>query len=273
MVFYQSNYRTILREQMEARCERNPKYSLRAFARQLGIPASRISEVLSQKQGLSPDWGAKIADRLGFSAAEKTHFCDLIESEHGRSKIKRKMAKIRVAQMMAQNQNSLTLDAFRVISDWYHFAILELVEQRDFRDNPIWIGKRLGIHSEVAKAAVERLLRLEQLERTKDGKLRPTDTVTSTPDGIPSEAIRKFHSQVLEKAQTALRAQKVEERDFSSAVMSLDKRKIPEAKKLIKDFRRRFWAEVGTNGEKDSVYCLSVQFFRLDEELENWNEE
>ena len=113
-------------------------------------------------------------------------------------------------------------------------------------------------------AAVERMKRLELLEE-KNGKLTPTDGFTASPDGIPSEAIKKFHAQILEKALTAVREQTVEERDFSSVILAVDKQDLPKAKERIKNFRREFDAEFGKAKKKDEVYCLGVQFFRLQE--------
>jgi hypothetical protein len=42
----QESYRRTLHEELETRSARNPGYSLRAFARDLGIRHSRLSEVL-----------------------------------------------------------------------------------------------------------------------------------------------------------------------------------------------------------------------------------
>ena len=52
------------------------------------------------------------------------------------------------------------LDTFAVISDWYHYAILSLLEVTDARLDPRWISKRLGINRLEARLAIERLKRL-----------------------------------------------------------------------------------------------------------------
>src|SRR2546430_13739191 len=48
-----TDYRRVLRKELESRCRTSPRYSLRAFARDLKISPSRLSEILSGKQGLS----------------------------------------------------------------------------------------------------------------------------------------------------------------------------------------------------------------------------
>src|SRR5438128_1427996 len=91
-----SDYKTILKEELAARCRQNPRYSLRAFARDLKIAPSRLSEILNGKQGLSRPAADKIARALGYGASEIERFCDLVESVHARSKRDRDSARVRL---------------------------------------------------------------------------------------------------------------------------------------------------------------------------------
>lgn len=259
----QTTFRETLKAALEARCAQNPRYSLRAFARDLGISPSRLSDVLNGRYGLSRAAAAQIAKFLGMNARETDAFCDQVDSVHARDRRQRAAARERVAGASAEYQ-ALTLDGFQVIADWYHYAILELTQTKNFKNDPTWIAKRLGLSVHVVQAAIERLQRLDLLEE-KEGKLFPTGDFTASPDGIPSEAIRKFHRQVMEKAIQAVDFQTVEERDMSSIVLAFDTRRMEEAKADIKRFRRAFDAKYGSPGNKDQVYCLSLKFFRMQE--------
>jgi uncharacterized protein (TIGR02147 family) len=95
--------------------------------------------------------------------------------------------------------------------------------------------------------------------------LKASDEFTASPDGVPSRALKKFHSQLLEKALQSLFVQTVNERDSSAMILSIDHRQIPEARAAIRKFRRDFDAKFGKASEKDRVYCLSAHFFRLNE--------
>ncbi|MGZ3710379.1 MAG: hypothetical protein ACXVBE_01430 [Bdellovibrionota bacterium] len=46
------DYREKIRQAMESRAARNPRYSMRSFAKDLGISPSRLSEVLKGRYGL-----------------------------------------------------------------------------------------------------------------------------------------------------------------------------------------------------------------------------
>jgi uncharacterized protein (TIGR02147 family) len=256
-------YRALLREELEKRCERNPRYSLRSFARDLGLAPARLSDVLRGRYGISRVAAETLAKKLGWNAEERAYFSDLVESEHARSKIRRESAAERL-QSLSQTYQQLSVDGYQVVADWYHYAILELTITKTFQSDLAWIAKTLGISEHIVTAAVERLKRLELLE-DKNGKLVPTDAFTASPDGIPSESIKKNHQQILEKAITAIREQTVEERDFSNMVLAVSKQDLPRAKEMIKRFRREFDAEFGKAATKDEVYCLGVQFFRLQE--------
>jgi len=151
-----------------------------------------------------------------------------------------------------------------VISDWYHYAILETTYLEDFESTANWIAKRLGITHVEASMGIERLKRVGLLVEN-EGKLQAAEEFTASTSGIPSEMIRKFHSQILEKAQGALVTQSVEERDFSCVTFALDPDRLPEMKDAIKTFRRELGDRTTRHSTKNRVYCMAVQFFALDQ--------
>lgn len=257
------DYRQWLQNELERRCAKNPKYSLRSFARDLNLSPARLSDVLRGRYGFSRSAAEDIAKKLGLSPKESSHFCDLVESQHARDPKRKAAAQGRVSGASVHYQQ-LSLDGFQVVSDWYHYAILELSLIEGFQSQPRWIATRLGIQESLAKAAIERLLRLDLLQ-IENGKLEATDSFTASPDGIPSDAIKKFHRQILEKAIAAIDFQTVEERDLSSLVLAVDESQVGEAKEMIKTFRRSFDTKFGQAKRKTAVYCLATQFFRVQE--------
>lgn len=261
----EADYREILKRELEARCRKNPNYSLRAFASYLSISPSSLTEVLGGKYGLSRANAEKIAARLGYSKSEKEHFCDLVESRHARSRAKKESAQARLVERRRDPfDRVIEEDHFRSIADWHHMAILELTYLKDFQNKTSWIAKRLGVTPAVAGLAIQRLKRLGLL-REVGGRLEACEefSVAAGMD-IPSEAVRGFHRQIIGKAEKALALQSVQSRDFSAVMTAIQREKIPEAKKAIKEFRRRFCQNIGEESSgRDSVYCLSIQFFEL----------
>ncbi|MBI3555839.1 MAG: TIGR02147 family protein [Deltaproteobacteria bacterium] len=261
----ETDYRRILKRELESRCQQNARYSLRAFARDLALPASRLSEVLNGKQGLSRERASGIATTLGFSASESDVFCDLVESQHARGRVNRELAKVRLEKNRINSSfHDLQLDAFQAVSDWYHFALIQLISLPEFKNDPAWISKALGISAVEARDAMERLERLKLIE-VKRGKVTRLQEFVAVNEQTPSSAIRKFHRQVLERAMLALDNQPLEERSFSAIFVPIDKQRMVEAKRWIKNFRRRFCRKLDAGDANNSVYCLSVQFFNIKE--------
>lgn len=257
------DYRKFIRDTLNEKVQSNPRYSLRAFARDLNVSPSILSEVISGKHGLSEKLANRIALKLGLNQEEKSLFCDQVTALHSRSSTKRDLAAKRIEQVkLMHKENPLQMDIFKIISDWHHFAILEITYLEDFKSENSWISKKLGITKLEVDASIDRLMRVGLL-RHENGKLRATEDYTSTPNDIPSEVIKKFQRQLIEKSLTALNMQDIGNRDITSLTLSIDKKKLPCAKKMLKEFRRKFDAEFGTGKKKNSVYCLALQFFEL----------
>src|SRR4051794_16283214 len=118
----QTDYRAVLKKELESRCRQSPGYSLRAFARDLKLAPSRLSEVLSGKQGLSRERARGIALCIGLADLETELFCDLVDAQHARAKVSRDLARIRIEkQQLDQAYLTIQDDAFQAIAEWYHF--------------------------------------------------------------------------------------------------------------------------------------------------------
>jgi uncharacterized protein (TIGR02147 family) len=257
------DYRQILKHELEARCDQNPRYSLRAFARDLDLAPSRLSELLSGKQGLSRAAAQRICAALNFSKEETDRFCDLVDSLHARSEADRVAASARLRKYEKVSKvYQLQEDAFRVISEWYHLGILELMQLKDFRDDSRWLASKLGISQVQVELAIERLLRLRLLAKEND-RLVPAKEQGNVPDDIPSASIKKFHRQILEKASEALYMQGKDQREFGAVVIAVNKSQLAELKADMRKFQHEICTKASEAPDKDGLYCLAIQFFDM----------
>ncbi len=236
--------------EFEARRARNHRYSLRALAMLLKIPPGRLSEILSGKRQVTPQTAEKIAVALAYSPRRKAQFQCCVYSALN-------MRAVTSATLAPPPYKQLSVDQFRVVADWYHFAILSLMEISGFEPDASFIARRLGISRMQASAAVKRLVRVGLIE-DRDGKWISTGKNIETSTDIQSSALRRAHHQILEQAVAAIESVPLEKRDVTSICMAIDSKKLPEAKKLIRDFRKRMAAFL-ENSEADEVYNLNVQ--------------
>lgn len=265
MISQETSYRDILKREFASRSQRNARYSLRAFARDLEFLPSRLSDILNGKQGLSRKSASALAEKLGFSRSENEFFCALVDKEHARSHSKREIAGNEIQKIRARHEyTELSEEAFAIIADWYHFAIMELVTVDGFINDKHWIARRLGISPVEAELGLQRLIRVGLLEK-KGRRLHVAVEYPASMSEVPSQAIRSHHRQVLEKAGAALHLQSVDTRDFSSITMAIDSGDLPAIKEEIRKFRRGLEkCFKGGKKKKNSVYCLGVQFFGLE---------
>jgi uncharacterized protein (TIGR02147 family) len=259
------HYKDFLEREYEMRQRRNSAYSLRAFARDLGMQPSKLSEVFHGIRGLSRKTGEKIVKKMKLSPHECSVFLNLIDFHQNRSRVLKRRAEENLRVLNAVDAYSdLSLEKFKIISDWYHFAILELTEVYDFESDPGWIAGRLGISTKTATEAIERLLEFGLLKRTKSGKLIQSHLNLATPSGIPSRELREHHSQILMKADNALHEVDLSERDFSAITLAFGSEQMDVVRNELKELRRRLGQTIQEKQKKDRVYCLSIQFFPLD---------
>lgn len=87
-----STCRSLLLAELTRRKERNGAYSLRSFARDLGLSAASVSNVLAGKQGLSVVAARKISEALGWDSLTKSCFESMRLAEFGRTARERQKA-------------------------------------------------------------------------------------------------------------------------------------------------------------------------------------
>lgn len=162
--------------------------------------------------------------------------------------------------------SEVSLDTFKMISEWHHFALLEYFELPSASSDFAQIAKDLGLDVEKVPLAVERLLRLGLLTK-KNAKYIPPSRLSTTPTDIPSEAIREHHFEMLNKAFRALQKQSVPQRDFQSLTLAVAREDIPLVKKRLREFQEQLSAELATSPRKDAVYALLFNFFDLTENM------
>jgi len=244
----------------------NPRFSLRAWSDQIGFSSpATLSLILNKKRKLKPQQAVKIRKALQLDPDASRYFDLLVQYEGTRSIEEKEFYESILNTLRPEKKFSpFDLDQFRLISDWYHIALLEMVKLADFQEDPKWICKRLtfSISPTQIREAIERLMRLGFLKRLK-GRLVRTRTNIETPTDIPSEGLRHFHAQMIQHALVALKTQPIHERDITAHTMVVSKAKLKQAKQIIRQFRKKLanFFESAKNG--DEIYQLNIQLFKL----------
>lgn len=234
---------------MTERRTRNPSYSLRAFARDVGVSPAALSQYLNRKRELSPKNRNAIVTKLGLSPADAAQFG---------AKASRAPAPLDVAKSHAV----LSEEEFQLISDWISVAILNLARLPTNAADPHWIAERLGVNVGEAREAFERLGRFG-LIKEREGRMERTARPFVTSTDVPSAAIRRFHAGLLRRAEHALLNMPVEARDITAITMPADPAKLAEAKKILQRTRHRISKLLGDCEDPQDVFVLAMQLFPI----------
>lgn len=238
-----------LRTEFEGLKRKNRSFSLRAYARRLGINSGVLSSILQGNRQVSPRYAERLLARMALPPEKLDPIARLLKSKKLRPR----------GATPARHVLQLRSDEFHLISHGIHYAILCLVELADFTPEYALMAKRLNESENKVRAASERLIRLGLI--VIDGNnWRLTGAQLTTTDGVRDVAIQRFHEERLEEARQKLFTVPVEQRYFFSTTMAVQAANIPAAQHLITEFKRKM-EDLLEQNPKTEVYRLCIQLF------------
>lgn len=268
-MFEYQNYVDFLNDELVRRSSVNRAYSLRAYAKSLGLSPGELSEVLRGVRKLTIKSALKISKAMGLTSSETKHLFSLIEQAETSNYHKEGGVNLLDEKNSSHRQHLINNDQFDVVSEWYHFAILNLVDCKDFEWSFTYIAKKLNIKAFEVKTAIDKMVNVGLIKKIvhKDGRFtyKVSNEFVLSNDGIPSKAIKNYHRQILNKAIESLEIQHIKERDITGIGLVLDMKDLPAIKKDIAEFQNMM-IEKYAKGKKQRVYQLEVALFALSEE-------
>jgi uncharacterized protein (TIGR02147 family) len=225
---------------------KNPRLSHRYFAQKLGLSSGALSEILKGKRNVSTKLAAKIAARLHLDPTTTASLTRAPFEEEPHVEI---------------DYMQLRDDQFHMISDWPHFAILNLVKSDFCEHKATWFADQLNLPLKVVQECIDRLLRLKMLSYERRKYMR-TQSSFKTSDDILNLSIRKSNFEDLEMMKDHLQTLGVHERDHSSVTMLVDSAQMPDIKKWLRRAQDQFAHKFETTKSK-SAFRLTFSLFPL----------
>ena len=219
------------------RKRRNSSYSLRAFARSLGLDSTFLSRIMSGKRPVTEKTAFRIADQINISVK------DIMRAKKERP-------------LLSNHQ-------FSLISRWYFFVLLELGKLGQFKNDREWMAKKMGITRTEVDASID-LLVGEGLLTAGPHHWEP-HLLESRWDGIndPSKTKKAYQVEILKKGIEAINEIPTSQREAYSLSFAANSELLP----LVKEKLRKLCDEISDIAElqdnKTDVYQLNYTFFPL----------
>lgn len=244
--FPEIDLRGWLRDELAVRKTRNKKYSLRAFAKSLGLSHAGLSEMLAGKRRITTQNVNRIARALKWDAATTASAQASVAFDP-----------LNFTQVPQNQVDQLT--------EWYFNVIMELFLVEGFQEDPAWIAKTVGISESEAFEALQTLVRTGRLARDRRGKLKVMDFKTTTIGNLRSAQVnRRIQKQFLALQSRALEEVPVEDQSSMALTIAMDPADLTEARKIILKAIKDLSKLLNHKGvRRRQVYRLQVGLFPL----------
>lgn len=237
----------------------NKSFSLRSYARFLDIHFATLSQLMSGKRAVTIKTIRKIAPRLNASDENMEAWINaLYDLSDEKEPLRNFEGDIEYKVLEKEN--------LAMLSEWYHDAIVELVNTKNFKKDIAWIARVFNISYIEANQAVDRLFKVGLLAVDKCGDWVVTDNFKTTikSDLNTSKALRIYQSDLLQKSLESIEVIPVEQRTHSSLMVAIPREQLAEFREEIRLFRQKLNQMAMAQIEKqdaDSVYCFCFSGF------------
>jgi uncharacterized protein (TIGR02147 family) len=260
-VFSYESFRSFLTDEFAQRTKRNGLYSLRAFARDLNMSHSRLSEFLSKKSPISARSGQTICKALSLAQEECAYLIDLIQCEFHPNESVRASAREAAKQKRQTRLIVSKGDGPDLLENWYDLSLIVFLTLPRPMPMPE-VAERLGLDEKTVTEAAGRLERAAFIERDGAG-WKKSHAFVKFESGVPSPHYKAYHEAFLRLSANALQTHPIPERKFVTWVFSFNDSELEQARNEIEEFAANFVRKYADRETSDRVYSLGLQFYQL----------
>ncbi len=268
-IYHYESPRQFLLDSLAEKQKSDPQFSIRAFARAMGLSSHTLLLMLIQgKRPLRVKHAGFLAKGLSLTSEERLYLQALIQMESAQNPEEKNLCKLWMSDLCPPARKGPTQEVndLKIVSHWIHFAILTLTETEDFQGGEQEISDRfrgkVTIHE--VRSALERLQSSGLLKRDEEGRLRATYQKITSADDVINYGVREHHKKVSDLAKKAIDEQAMDDREFQAFSVAMNKNKLPLAKEMIRKFRQQLTLAMKSD-DADEVYQINLQLFQLTE--------
>lgn len=251
----------IIKTAYEKKRSQAPKFSLRSLAKKLEVSAPFLSQIFSGKKPVPIGMIEKLCSALDIDREKR----DLLLAEALKSRgapSRALLSPYPSVEASAAPQRFAPSREFWVLQEWYYLPLLNATMLERYDGSAEFLARELGLPTETARKAIERLKQHGFLKLDEAGiwrKKQDNDFHSSAPQGH----IRTFHANAITLAIDHLKKRTtdhdLDQRLITSMVLTLSENDIPWVKQEIAGFMRELLARLKTS-PAEKVYQIGIQF-------------
>ncbi len=277
-VYQYANANQFLKDAWAFKKKKNPAFSLRSWAKQMGLKEhTPLHLMLNGKRTVAKKYLPVFVKSLNLNPKEGLFLENLIELGRSKNPFQKEFYLDRLNDLSPKHKIKVCeLENFKYLSDPVHMLLRELVDTPGFSEDERWLQKKIRVQTNAPQIrdTLNRLIEMGLLFRDENGKLKKKDGHVSSTKDIENRAIKDYHEKSLDYAKKAIHGQSVEERELNSYLLNINRKNIPLAKQMIRDFIQRFIAKMESSAGSDvETYQLSNQFIALTREANSIKED
>ena len=228
---------------------KNAKFSMRAFARKIGISQGRLSEIMSGKRNLTLRVAQKFVSACQLNQNEQKKIYDLVRAQkHLKTK-------------KIVERRFISSEDFEKICHWPYYALLALIESSGIDTTVDEYAQKLQIEKIIL---IEMLKQLEKIAMIKNdhGCYSLVEESTITTQDVLSHTIQKFHQELVVFHLSQMEKIPIDLRMVESLILPFSINKVPQAKRMVRHFLEEFQKKFGHSKGED-VFGISLLFSPL----------
>lgn len=234
----------VLQLVFQRKIDKNSKYSLRAFARDLNLSPGRLSVVLASKVEPGPRFIKRILASSVLDASEKALLNAAVLDRRGFDE------QAVGSQLNLHEYDSTELDSIEI------HTILALLRTRNCSDNHAWIAARLKLSQKAVDKAIAILLQHNVIVHRNNCYFQKIEALHYEPKKPNPKIAESYQKYLQDSIPNVLNLEK-DHTIFGTIVVSLDKEDIPRLRKILHTTFKKIHA-ISDKSKRTEVYNVSV---------------
>ncbi len=247
---------------------KNPKFSLRSLALQLGLKShSSLYQIIQHDRPVPKSYVPKLKKIVGLDKDECAYLEAIVDLSRAKTLQEKAYFLERVKQLNPKKEFNFTeVNNFKFLSNPLNAAVLELATTKNFKNDLKWIQQKLSIKATLSdiKASINLLLELGFLKSAQGNKLIRYEANIKSQQDVTNRALQEYHIDLAKIVIDQIAKQDVSQREFNGYIFNFDSKNINKAKTKIRNFIREFSEEFEASpGDADDVFCMQSNLFSL----------